>query len=396
MSGRVSTFFAVLLGLSVTVALAACAGPPPGSSPDSGVGGTGAHVHPSEPPSQPLRDGERFVDLALPQPYTPRPPRGGTDEYRCFLLDPAITEPVFVTGSQFLPQNEAIVHHAIVFRVDPEDADAAQAAAGPAGWTCFGGAGFGRGVAGLGGGGSWIAAWAPGTGESLLTEGTGYELDPGSLLILQIHYSLLGVDGEPGPDQSGIRLRVVDGTADVAPLRTALLPAPVELPCTPEESGELCDRDAAIRDVARRFGTASGLAPHALSMFCTGSEQPKPGPTQSCEIPVRRAGTVYAVAGHMHLLGRSITVELNPGTDRAQILLDIPVYNFDDQRARELPEPVEVRPGDMYRVTCTHDASLRARLPLLQDLPPRYVVWGDGTSDEMCLGIVVWSPAEPR
>ena len=49
-----------------------------------------------------------------------------------------------------------------------------------------------------------------------------------------------------------------------------------------------------------------------------------------------------------------------------------------------------VRPGDTYRVTCTHDATLRQRLPLLRHQPPRYVVWGAGTSDEMCLGIVVW------
>ena len=68
-------------------------------------------------------------------------------------------------------------------------------------------------------------------------------------------------------------------------------------------------------------------------------------------------------------------------------------YNFDDQSARPLTRPVAVKPGDTYRVTCTHDASLRARLPELRQLPPRYVVWGDGSSDEMCLGIVVWTRA---
>ena len=50
-----------------------------------------------------------------------------------------------------------------------------------------------------------------------------------------------------------------------------------------------------------------------------------------------------------------------------------------------------VKPGDTYRVTCTHDANLRTQLPQLKPLKPRYVVWGEGTSDEMCLGIVVWS-----
>ena len=56
-----------------------------------------------------------------------------------------------------------------------------------------------------------------------------------------------------------------------------------------------------------------------------------------------------------------------------------------------LPEPVAVQPGDVIRVTCTHDATLRQRLPQLREQPPRYVVWGEGTADEMCLGLIVWS-----
>jgi hypothetical protein len=52
---------------------------------------------------------------------------------------------------------------------------------------------------------------------------------------------------------------------------------------------------------------------------------------------------------------------------------------------------VDVNPGDKVRVTCTHDATLRQKLPQLNKLPPRYVVWGDGTSDEMCLGLLTAS-----
>ena len=32
----------------------------------------------------------------------------------------------------------------------------------------------------------------------------------------------------------------------------------------------------------------------------------------------------------------------------------------------------------------------------LSSLKPRYVVWGEGTSDEMCLGVVVWSARPHR
>ena len=58
-----------------------------------------------------------------------------------------------------------------------------------------------------------------------------------------------------------------------------------------------------------------------------------------------------------------------------------------------MSEPVTVRPGDKLRVTCTHDATLRQQLPELQGLPPRYVVWGEGSTDEMCLGIVAYTDA---
>src|SRR2546421_373985 len=82
---------------------------------------------------------------------------GETDEYRCFLVDPGLTSAAFLTGSQFLPQNADIVHHAIFFRVDPAGVDAARKADASTpgeGWTCFGGAGIGDKAA-------WVAAWGP-------------------------------------------------------------------------------------------------------------------------------------------------------------------------------------------------------------------------------------------
>jgi hypothetical protein len=101
--------------------------------------------------------------------------------------------------------------------------------------------------------------------------------------------------------------------------------------------------------------------------------------------------TVRAVAGHMHLLGRSISVTLNPGGPRERTLLHRPVWDFDNQGATPLKRPAQVRAGDTLRVTCTHDATLRSQLPELEDEQPRYVTWGEGTSDEMCLGIVMYT-----
>jgi hypothetical protein len=103
---------------------------------------------------------------------------------------------------------------------------------------------------------------------------------------------------------------------------------------------------------------------------------------------VDAAMTVRAATAHLHLLGRSMLIEANPGTSRARTILDVPVYDFDDQGSRWLDTPVRLRAGDTVRVTCTHDAGLRDVLPALRDEPPRYVVWGEGTADEMCLGIL--------
>ncbi|WP_422769168.1 monooxygenase [Plantactinospora sp. WMMC1484] len=378
----------VAAALAATLLVTSCGADPGGGPPPEPPGSSvGAHGRLDIPPAAPLRTGERFVHLEMARPYRPSAPNGGTDEYRCFLVDPGLTEQAYLTGSQFLPQNAGMVHHAIFFRLDPVDAAPARkldAETPGDGWTCFGNAGIGDA--------SWVAHWAPGADETLLSPGLGHPMPPGSQLVMQVHYNLVDVRaGVDDTDRSGIRLRLVDGSGAVEPLVTELLPAPVELPCAADERGELCDRGAAVRDVRRRFGAEAGGEAEQLNAYCNRGRAPVPGNTQHCDHPVTAAGLVHAAAGHMHLLGSAIKVELNPGTPEARTLLDIPAYDFDQQANRPLPQPVAVEPGDVYRVTCTHDVTLRKRVPQLRNLPPRYVVWGEGTSDEMCLGLIVMS-----
>jgi hypothetical protein len=380
-----------LTALALVGASAACGGdaadPADPARPAESASGSphSGHGQLTPPAPAPLRAGERFVTLEMPRPYTPVAPNGGTDEYRCFLVDPKLTGTAYLTGSQFLPRNADIVHHAIFFRISPAGVHQARQLderTPGEGWQCFG-------DSGVGGDGAWVAHWAPGANEVLLDQGLGFEMPPGAQLVMQVHYNLLATgEKADSADQSSIRLRLADDTTAMTPLDTLLAPAPVELPCTAQERGPLCDREAAIKDVTRRFGEDVGSNAARLVQWCSGGE-PVPGPTQYCDRPMENAVTVYATAGHMHLLGRSIKIELNPGTPGARTLLDVPRYNFDDQAIRPLDTPVKIKKGDVIRVTCTHDASLRRMLPQLQKLPPRYVVWGDGTSDEMCLGLLV-------
>ncbi len=158
------------------------------------------------------------------------------------------------------------------------------------------------------------------------------------------------------------------------------------------QTGPLCNRDASVADVIRRFGNDSGRTVAGLQLLCGGSLlHPRAAPTQTCARPATQTMQIRSVAGHMHLLGRSIRVDLERADGTRQNLINIKVWNFDDQHATVLAEPVTVHAGDRLRVTCTHDATLRQKLPELAKLPPRYVVWGEGSSDEMCLGIVSYT-----
>ncbi len=324
----------------------------------------------------------------MAEAYTPAAPTGkGTDDYRCFLLDPNLRKPAYLTGTTVLPGNPDVVHHVIMFHVHGDglaNAKASDAAEDGPGWTCFGDMGFGEPGLDRLDDAQWLGAWAPGGAESVAQKGFGTRLTPGSQVVMQVHYNLLRGSS---PDVSGLRLRLAPGDADITPLQTMLLPAPVEMPCRAAHAdGPLCDRAASVADVKERFGDGPGSIADGLHLLC--GSHPRPSRTTACTRTIGTPTTIRAVAGHMHLLGRKIKIEVNPGTDRARTVLDIPVWNFDDQGSRPIA-PVTLEPWDTVKVTCRHTQRLRDRLPAFEGIPDKYVVWGEGTTDEMCLGILV-------
>jgi hypothetical protein len=86
----------------------------------------------------------------------------------------------------------------------------------------------------------------------------------------------------------------------------------------------------------------------------------------------------------MHLRGIDIRITLN-----GQTLLHIPHWSFHWQDAYYLQKPVDASAGDELTVTCRFDNS-RTHQPVVNGKPmtPRYVLWGEGTTDEMCLGLL--------
>lgn len=334
----------------------------------------------------PLRPGEHRMTLTMPESYTPSAPTGvGTDDYRCFLLDPGLDRDVWLTGSNVLPGNPQVVHHVILFRIPPDnvaEAERLDADQDGEGRTCFGGTGVSGDFTNVDDA-SWLAAWAPGGDETKVRDGYGVHLDAGSRIVMQVHYNLLQ---GAAPDTSSTQLRWMPAARDLNPLHTYLTPAPVEMPCrAAHDDSPLCDRDAAVADVMSRFG-AAGNTNSLLHLLC-GTEV-KASTTTSCTRTVGRPMTILGVAGHMHLLGRSLKIEVDPDTPEARTILDIPVWDFDDQGTKPIA-PVHLQPFDTVRITCRHVQWLRDVLPAFESSrEDRYVIWAEGSTDEMCLGML--------
>jgi hypothetical protein len=346
------------------------------------------------------------TDLSLEpaQPYSPQAAGGGLDDYHCFLLEPHLKQDVFVTSAQIKPGEADLVHHVILFEAAGSNADEARSlnrASGGKGWTCFGGPGLDDAHPDVSAAASdrlgapqWISAWVPGRTATDLPRGTGVLLHAGAAVVMQVHYNLIH---RAHPDRSRAVLRVLPAKrSGLTPLDTLLVPAPVELPCPQGIHSPACSRDRAIADETRKYGRDAALIPYGLLFLCGKTLADYPQNVgdghemrTSCNKAVTRPLQIYGVAGHMHLRGVDIKIELDPGTSRARTLLHIPHWHFHWQDAYYFRTPIDAGPGDTIRVTCRFDNSLGAQ-PILhgKQLPPRYVVWGEGTTDEMCLGLL--------
>ena len=333
----------------------------------------------------------RTVTLQPPKAYVPSAPGGALDDYHCFLLDPKLAADAFVTGALIQPQRSGIVHHVILYEAVGQQVAAAERlnrASGGKGWTCFGGPNLPLDLSGADavlrlGSPQWVAAWVPGHVTNSVPAGVGVRLRTGSRIVMQVHYNLIRA---ARADRSKVVLKLRPATARLKPLETMLVAAPIELPCPAGASGALCSRDAVLRDLAAKYGPGAGTLPNGLLALCgkTLADYPQDvgaGTSigTSCDRAIDRRMTIRGVAGHMHLRGRDVSLVLDPGTAGERTLLHIPHWDFHWQDAYYLQKPVTVGPGHTVRLTCRFDNSA---------VPARYVVWGEGTTDEMCLGVL--------
>ena len=302
------------------------------------------------------------------------------DEYRCFIYDPEFTEETWLTGYEFVPDQTAVVHHAIGYLIPAELHDDARRrdAAHPeqGGWPCFGSSGLGEDEIFLG--------WAPGQGPTELPEGSGMHFGPGDFMVIQVHYHF---EVDAPEDRSTIDL-VIGEEDDLDPVDIVEFLAPAEIPCFDDESGPLCDRDNAMADALAKYGPEGVQADWLLGLCRQDLDEIavlRDGiASASCDLPARARGTIVSVLGHEHELGASFRMTLNPETEAERVLLDIPRWDFDWQLNYYPVEDIELEPGDIVRIECSWDRNLRD-----PSLEPAWVLWADGTNDEMCFSTIL-------
>ena len=164
--------------------------------------------------------------------------------------------------------------------------------------------------------------------------------------------------------------------------------APVEIPCPSGVEGPQCERENAIKRIADLYGDELSELPDRRLERCRQTlddyaENTGENAMTYCDFPspFLEPLTVFGALGHMHELGRSFRLELNPGKENAVLMLDIPRWDFHWQDRYQFVEPLLITFGSALRMSCAWDNSLSD--------DPRYVVWGEGTSDEMCFGALL-------
>jgi hypothetical protein len=343
---------------------------------------------------------KRMPDIVISSPRAFQPDSTLTDEYRCFVIDPNLTKPTFLDAYSIIPGNKRMVHHVLLFQVAQKSADIARGyeranTDGRPGYPCFGGTGIGSSQS------STLGVWAPGVTRVDYPDGTGTKLEAGDVLIMQIHYNLLAARGE---DQSTAELYFANG--EVTPLVATGLIAPVEIPCPgpyPSDPTHPCHREAAYKRAADLKDTGAvalknpivlSFCKRQLSEFTSGSSGENIVAT--CEFPLQftdpKPVGVYGALGHMHLLGSSFKLEVIRG-GTSQTVLEIPKWDFHWQSSYWLKTPMRLNTGDVVRITCTYDNRAQNQPEVNgRRVAPRYVVWGEGTLDEMCLSFAQLGP----
>jgi hypothetical protein len=311
-------------------------------------------------PVPPVGEGRMRVDLQLrmKDSYTPRFTAAKRDDYRCFVLDWPATSWKFITGFQVVPGQPTQVHHMTVYGVPGSYGDTLREFEGrdpQQGYDCFGGPSGVEGpfLAAY----MQLAAWAPGSlGGQTTPTGTGMPIEPGTKLVLEIHYNSHHAIAKA--DRTTVHFRLADSVERPGLMVGVFNPDWIL-------GSQYFSIPRGQRDVTY---THTADASSVFQFF-------EPGTV-----------SVDMAQPHMHLLGSKAVARIERANSSREVLVSVPKWDFRWQRFYWFKRPVPLRQGDGFSIECHYD-NTAAHQPLVNGTQqtPRDVTWGVGSSDEMCM-----------
>jgi thiol-disulfide isomerase/thioredoxin len=257
----------------------------------------------------------------------------GQDEYRCFVVPVELEKDAWVRAIEILPDAREVVHHVSVYLDESGRAIELQKADPKPGYASFGGIGFAAS--------GTLGGWAPGNTPLLLPDGVGRRLPAKCHVVIQVHYHKSGRE-EVDRSKLGIYLHKT-------PVRQELA----------EEA--IASRLLFIPAGAERHRATGGIT-------------------------LREDSTILAILPHMHLLGTEIKVTATLPNGEVQPLVWVDDWEFNWQETYVYKSPMALPRGTRVDLEAFYDNS--ASNPKNPNRPPKFVRWGEGSSDEMCIAFL--------
>jgi len=261
-------------------------------------------------------------------------PADGPDIFQHFVLPTEITKDEMVVGFEFRPGNPAVIHHAIVFLDNSGRARSRDAETPEPGWKTSGS--IDASVT------SMIGVWTPGMTPRFFSQNVGVPFDKGTDVVLQLH---IHPSGKAETDRSKVALYFAKKPVTKVMSRNPLLLGSLAIEIPPGEKRH---------KLSSRITLPAGL-------------------------------TLNSVFPHMHLIGKEMKITAVLPDETIVPLIWIKDWSFYWQDSYVYNEPVYLPEGTRLEIEAYYDNS--AENPFNPQSPPKVVLFGNDTTNEMCFAL---------
>jgi len=277
-------------------------------------------------------------------------PADGTIEYKNFEVPTNLTEDRWAQAIEVRPGNRSVVHHVIVYLIDPKPAPRGAQLFAPAPnmrrpadapKTEQGAEPNDRPMKHQPTG--WLAGYAPGQSVRVYQPGTALRVPAGATLIIQEHYT---ANGKTATDRTRVGIKWAK-----------------EAPKTEVNVATLQNMN---------FILPAGASDTRVD----------------AEMTLNQDMTILSVLPHTHMRGKKWEVSAIYPDGRTEVILNVPKYDFNWQTDYVFKQPLTMPKGTKIHTAAWYDNSTANKA---NPDPKKNVYWGDQTWEEMQFTAITFS-----